>query len=149
MKFVQYKMRVPGRVLSIIVTLVFVTAIIAGIMWLIIPPMIEQFEKLGELATRYLQQKTQIDDFPATIQEWIKEHNHEIERFFHSSDFTDTLKTAMPQVFNVLGQTANVIISIVGSFITLLYMLPSSPCLDAIVLSFLTGRARELWAWVK
>ncbi len=121
-KFVQYKMHVPGRVLSIIVTLIFVTAIIAGVVWLIVPPMIEQFEKLGELANRYLQQNTQIADVPATIQEWIKEHNSDIERFFRSSDFTEALKTAMPQVFNVLGQTANVIISIIGSFITLLYM---------------------------
>lgn len=121
-KFVQYKMHVPGRVLSIIITLIFVIAVVAGVVWLIIPPMIEQFEKLGELATRYLQQKTQIADVPAAIQEWIKDHNREIERFFRSSDFTEALKTAMPQVFNVLGQTANVIISIVGSFITLLYM---------------------------
>jgi predicted PurR-regulated permease PerM len=121
-KFVQYKMHVPGRALSIIVTLVFVIAVIAGIMWLIIPPMIEQFEKLGELATRYLQQKTQIDDFPAAVQKWVQANNEAIEEFFKSRDFTDALKAAMPQFFNVLGHTARIIISIVGSFITLLYM---------------------------
>ena len=121
-KFVQFKLHVPSRVLSIIVTLVFVIAVIAGVVWLIVPPMIEQFEKLGELATRYVQQKTQIADVPAAIQDWIQEHNRDIEGFFKSKDFTDALQTAMPKVFNVLGQTANIIISIVGSFITLLYM---------------------------
>ena len=121
-KFVQYKLHVPGRALSIIVTLIFVIAVLAGVVWLIIPPMIEQFEKLGDLATRYLQQKTQIADFPATIQEWIKEHDKEIQDFFRSKDFTDVLKETMPQFFNVLGQTASILISIIGSFITLLYM---------------------------
>ena len=39
-KFVQYKMHVPSRALSIIVMLIFVIAVIAGVVWLIIPPMI-------------------------------------------------------------------------------------------------------------
>ena len=59
-KFVQCRLHVPGRVLSIIVTLLFVIAVIGGILYLIIPPMIEQFEKLGELVTRYLHETTSI-----------------------------------------------------------------------------------------
>ena len=121
-KFVQYKLHVPGRVLSIIVTLIFVIAVIAGVTWLIIPPMIEQFEKLGELATRYLQQNAQIADIPDAVQEWLRENRQVIEGFFSNLDISETLKTAMPQVFSVLGKTARIIISIVGSFITLLYM---------------------------
>lgn len=121
-KFVQYKLHVPGRALSIVVTLIFVTAVIAGVLFLIIPPMIEQFEKMGGLATRYLQQNAQIADIPAAVQEWLQENRQVIEGFFSSMDLTETLKTAMPQVFNVLGKTAQIIVSIIGSFITLLYM---------------------------
>ena len=51
-KFVQYKLHVPGRVLSIIVTLVVVVAVLTGVAWLIIPPLIEQFQRLGELFTK-------------------------------------------------------------------------------------------------
>ena len=47
-RFVQYKLHVPSRVLSIVVTLTVVTAVLIGVTWLIIPPMIEQFEKLGD-----------------------------------------------------------------------------------------------------
>ena len=53
-KFVQYKMHVPTRALSIIVTLIFVIAVVGGVVYLIIPPMIEQFQKLGELATKHI-----------------------------------------------------------------------------------------------
>ena len=48
-KFVQYKMHVPTRALSIIVALIFVIAVIGGIFYLIVPPMIEQFDKLGDV----------------------------------------------------------------------------------------------------
>ena len=53
-KFVQYKMHVPTRALSIIVALLFVIGIIFGIFYLIIPPMIEQFDKLGEIIQKYI-----------------------------------------------------------------------------------------------
>ena len=121
-KFVQYRLHVPGRVLSIIVTLVFLIAVLGGVLWLIIPPMIEQFQKLGELAKSYIEHSASIRNIPRTIQQWINENQREIERFFRSRDFTDTVKETLPQVFNVLGQTASVLISIVASLITLLYM---------------------------
>ena len=121
-KFVQYRLHVPGRVLSIIVTLLFVVLIIGGIVYLIIPPMIEQFEKLGQLATAYIHKSANINDIPTAVAEWVQEHKQEIENFFRSRDFSEALKTAMPQVFSVLGHTANIVISIVASMITLLYM---------------------------
>lgn len=121
-KFVQYKMRVPTRALSIVVTLVAVIAVIAFVVWLIIPPMIEQFQKLGSLVTKYIHAEAHIDSIPSAIQQWMQENQREIERFFRSKDFTEGLQKAMPQVFSVLGQTASVVISIVASLITLLYM---------------------------
>ena len=121
-KFVQYKMHVPTRALSIIVTLIFVIAVVGGVVYLIIPPMIEQFQKLGELATKYIHNTAHITSIPETIQGWIQENQARIDEFFRSKDFTDALKTAMPQLFSFLGQTASVVISIVASLITLLYM---------------------------
>ena len=121
-RFVQDKMRVRVRALSIIVTLVFVIGVIGGIVWLIIPPMIEQFQKLGDVLTKYLQQTTHTGSFTALVRDWLHDHRLEIELFFKSEDFTDALKTSMPKLFSFVGQTANVIISIVASMITLLYM---------------------------
>ena len=61
-KFVQYKLHVGNRALSIVITLVFVIALLAGVIYMIIPPMIEQFEKLGSLATDYIQKEAHIRD---------------------------------------------------------------------------------------
>ena len=120
--FVQNKMHFRSRALSIIVTLIVVIAIITGIVWLIIPPMIEQFSKLSHLITQYLQQRTNANDLSAMIANWIAEHKEHIDKFLNSPDMTEALKAAVPQLFNVLSKTANIIISIVGSMITLLYM---------------------------
>ena len=121
-KFVQYKMHVGSRALSIIITIIFVIAVITGICYLIFPPMAEQFQRLGTLATKYIQTHTQVQDIPKAVTEWIEGNQLEIEKFFKSKDFSDGLKTVMPQIFNFLSQTANVIISIIASLITLLYM---------------------------
>lgn len=121
-KFVQYKMHVPTRVLSIIVSLIFIIAVAGGIFYLIIPPMIDQFDKLSEVLSRYLHEKTHIENFPATIQQWINENKNSIQVFFKQEDVTEAIKNAMPKVFSVIGQTASIIISVVASLITLLYL---------------------------
>lgn len=120
--FVQNKLHVKIRALAIIITMVVVIACIGGIVYLIIPPMVEQFEKLSDVLTRWLSQTTHGNDITRNIQDWIQANQHELRRYFRSKDFSDTIKTAMPKLFALLGQTANIVISIIGSCIVLLYM---------------------------
>jgi predicted PurR-regulated permease PerM len=84
--------------------------------------MIEQFERLSELVTAYIQTTAKIDSIPDAISQWTQEHRRELENFMRSDKFSDGLKAALPEVFSVVGQTANIIISIIASLITLLYM---------------------------
>ena len=56
------------------------------------------------------------------IQQWFRENQEQVNNFFKSNDFTEALKVAMPKLFAFVGETANVVISIIASFITLLYM---------------------------
>lgn len=121
-RFIQYKMKVKVRALAIIITLLLVIAVIGTMIYFIIPPMIEQFQKLYDVLMRWLQQTTHTNDLSVIAKRWVIDNQHEIERFFKSKDFSDMLKSGMPKVFSVLGQTASVIISIVASCITLLYM---------------------------
>ena len=121
-KFVQYKLHVPTRVLSIIVTLIFVIAIVGGVIWLIIPPMIEQFSKLGNLMTAYIHKTAHITSIPEVVQQWINDNGKEITSIVKSQDFTNGIREAMPHVFKFIGKGANYIISIIGSLIALLYM---------------------------
>ena len=73
-KFVERRIHLP-RALSILLTLIVVIAIVSGIVFLIIPPMIEQFEKLGQLAKDYLQKSAHIDSISVTVTEWFMNKN--------------------------------------------------------------------------
>ena len=120
-KFIERRLHIP-RALSILLTLIVVIAVVSGIVYMIIPPMIEQFEKLGQLASDYIHKSAHIDSIPVAVSHWFMENQDDIQNFFRSDTFTDGIKTVMPGVFNVIGQTYSVIVSVIASFITLLYM---------------------------
>lgn len=121
-KFVQYRLHVRVRAIAIIITLLLTIAVIGGIIWLIIPPMISQFNLLGKFISSYVTQQTHTHSIMSLIQTFLQENQQEIERFFRSPDFTEAVKTALPRVFTFVGQTASVIWSIVASCIVILYM---------------------------
>ena len=105
-KFVENKLHVRVRALSIIITMIFVFAVIGGMLYFIIPPMIEQFQRLYVILTS----------------NWLIHNQHTVEHFFKSPDFTNILKNVAPKLFSVVSQTASIVMSIVASLITLLYM---------------------------
>lgn len=121
-KFIENKLHVKVRALSIIIAMLLAIGVIGGVIWMIIPPMIDQFDKLGDVLTKWLHQTTHTNNLTALIKDWIQENQGQIEKFMKSKDFSDTIKSAMPKVFSVVGQTANIILSIIASMITLLYM---------------------------
>lgn len=120
--FIQYRMKVKVRAVSIVIAMLLVAGVLTGVGWLIIPPLVEQFGRFTGLATRYLHHVTHIPDFPEAVRWWLTENSAEIETYLTSEKFSETLREAMPAVFNMMGKTVNVMISIGASCITLLYM---------------------------
>ena len=120
-KFIQWRMHVKIRAAAILIAMLLVMAVIGAMLYFIIPPMIEQFQKLYGIFARWLHQTTHTNDLSALAQEWVEGHGEDIKRFFRSKNFSETLKTTMPKLFSFVGQTASLVISIIASCITLLY----------------------------
>lgn len=120
-KFIQYKLHVKVRALSIIIAMLVVLGVIGLLLYFIIPPMIGQFQKLYDIILHWLHQTTHTNDLVTVVKDWAEANQEAIERFFKSKDFSDALKTTMPKLFAVIGQTANIVMSVVASCITLLY----------------------------
>lgn len=120
-KFVQYKMHVKVRSLAIIITMLGVLGIIAGVVYAIIPSMIEQIDKLNNILNNWISQTTHSSDFGSYISQWVEKNQAGIEKFMKSKDFSELVKTTMPKLFSIVGQTASIIISVIASLITLLY----------------------------
>ena len=121
-KFVENKLHVRIRALSIIITMIFVVSVVSLIVYLIIPPMIDQFQKLYVILSHWVHETTHTNSISEWLSQVLTENHQRIEAFFKSLDFTATLKSTAPKFFNVLSQTASIILSIVASLITLLYM---------------------------
>lgn len=121
-KFVENKLHVRVRALSIIITMIVVFAVIGGMLYFIIPPMIEQFQRLYVILTHWVHGAAHTNDISGWISNWLIHNQHTVEHFFKSPDFTNILKNVAPKVFSVVSQTASIVMSIVASLITLLYM---------------------------
>lgn len=120
--FVERVMRIRIRALSIIVTVIIVASVLTGVTLAIIPPMIDQFQKLGMIATSYIHLHAHVTSIPEALNELFVTYRAEIEQLFHSKDFTNLVKTTAPGVVSVVTETFSFIKSFVGSCITLLYM---------------------------
>lgn len=121
-RFIERRLKIKIRVLSILLAVLLVSIVLGGIIYLIIPPMIEEFSRFTALVSTYLHNATNISNFPATIQQWIIDNRGNIEDFLKSDKFTDTIKETMPTIFSAVSQSVALLVSIVASFITLLYM---------------------------
>ena len=121
-KFIETKTKIRFRALSIVITLMLVLIVIGLIVYLIIPPMIEQFQKLYVILNQWVNSTTHSNNISEWISTWIADNQKQIEQVLTSPDFTDAVKSAAPKLFNFVGQTASIVISIVASLITVLYM---------------------------
>jgi len=72
--------------------------------------------------TVYIHKTAHITSIPEIIQQWINDNARDIQNFVNRKDVMSSIEKIVPQMFSVIGKTANVIISIIASMITLLYM---------------------------
>lgn len=121
-KFVQNRLKVRVRAIAILLSMLFVVILVAGVVWFIVPPMVEQFGKLGEVFNAWLRQRTHSNSLTQLISQWISDNRDDIEQYFRSSEFSESVKQVVPKMFSLLGKAAGVALSVVASCIVLLYM---------------------------
>lgn len=122
--FLQYRCRLRSRLLSIFVTLILVGAVIYGIGYVIVPPMVEEMSHLKEVALRYLRQGAANSTIPSMVQQYVQSHASEfqVEKMLQTGELKDVLEKYVPKMWNVVWSTAGVVISIISSLIGLLYL---------------------------
>ena len=73
-KFVQYKLRVKVRPIAVIITMLLVVIVISCVVFAIVPPMIDQVEKLGDAANKYVLHTANGNRIMVMVREWIQEY---------------------------------------------------------------------------
>ncbi|HBE55459.1 MAG TPA: AI-2E family transporter [Prevotellaceae bacterium] len=122
--FLQYRLHLPGRVLSILVAFVLVCAVISGTLALVIPPIVEESVRMGELTKVYFHDTLvetgliqQLEDAVAKYTEGVN-----LLHLAQQSSFMDALQSTLIQVWTILSGTINFALGVLGCLIVLLYM---------------------------
>ena len=68
-KFIETKLHIKVRAISILLAMSAAIGVLGLVLWLIIPPMIDQFDKLGDVITRWLHQTTHTNNLTGFIKE--------------------------------------------------------------------------------
>lgn len=122
--FFQYKCKLKYRLLSIIVTLVVILGTLYGIGLLIIPPVIEEYNRLQTIIVDYVNSKTQGANLIALAQEYIAANIdiNEISKMFTLKDITGVLESYVPQLVSFISGSINALLGFIASLIAILYL---------------------------
>lgn len=123
-KFIQYKLHVRNRTVSIILALLAVIALISLTLFLIVPPAISEIIKFRNLAGDFLAKNHYGAEFWKTVELFLKENIDEniILRLVHENNLMEAMRIMFSQLWTVVYHTVDFLIGVFASFIVLLYM---------------------------
>ena len=121
--FVQYKLKVRNRAISILLVMITLVTLITLASILLAPPIIEEFSKLRNLLSEYFIEGNKQAAIPGIVANFIKEHIDmlEVQQFLNQEYLAQAIRNILPQAWSILTQSVNIIIGIFTSFIILLY----------------------------
>ena len=124
--FLQNRCHLRYRTLSIFAALIIVLTAITGILLLIIPPIISEFSKANGLfakyASRFLGDTGLIPYIQNFLNEWGSKYQENILDLVKEKSFLDSLQAVLGQLWDIVYQTFDFAVGIIGSLIVLLYM---------------------------
>lgn len=125
-KFLQHKCRLKNRTLSIIVAALLVLAVITGLLLLIIPPIVSEFSKASALFSKYADRFLGGTGVIPYIQQFLDQFGSKYQTnildLIQERSFMEAAQSILAQLWNVIYQTFDFAIGLIGSLIVLLYL---------------------------
>ncbi len=123
--FLQNKVRLKNRVLSIIVALVVVIGIIVGLVTLLALPIRRQFSQMGKIVNNYMSgidaNSWLPDEWQDMLREWLNQLD--IKSLLSSFDFQSLASKGTDAIGSLLGTSISAIGSLFVVFIVVLYII--------------------------
>lgn len=123
-RFIQYRMKVRNRAISIAITLILMLALLFGIYELVIPPMISELGKVKVLIAQYLSGSSRVTSLPEAINRFIT-HNidfRQLEQYLSEESLANLTRNILPRFWAFLTQSVDILFNILASLIVLLYL---------------------------
>ena len=124
-KFFQHKVGLKNRLLSVFVVLLLIVALIVGICFLVIPPVVQEFATLKEFVVNYITSDGNNTTIPDVVNEFVHEHIDmaAVESYFSADRIGELVKGALPKIWSVVSQSFSLMWGLVAAFMVLVYVL--------------------------
>ena len=123
--FFQKKLKIKHRGLAIFLTLFVFVLIFAGILWLIIPQIIFESQKLSVLVSNYTQNINLGNILPPAWQAEINEFiaKIDIKELLSNDSFTSTLKNVFPKLWSFINSSISFLFGFAIVIFVFVYMI--------------------------
>lgn len=125
-KFLQHKCRLRNRTLSIIVAALLVLAVITGLLLLVIPPIVSEFSKASALFSKYADRFLGGTGVIPYIQQFLDQFGSKYQTnildLIQERSFMEAAQSVLAQLWDVVYQTFDFAVGLIGSLIVLLYL---------------------------
>ena len=124
-KFFQYRCRLKFRILGIFCAFLTVGIVLSGLFWLMIPPMIEEGLRVKDLLVAYVSNDATMSNIPHMVEDYIHKNvsSEDIKAIVTQEGFLESIKQALPKLWDVIVQSINVLSSVLTLTMVLLYTL--------------------------
>ena len=123
--FFQYRCHFKFRILGILSAFLVVGIVLGALFWLMIPPMVEESLRVKDLLVAYVSNDATMSNIPNLVGDYIHKHvsTDDIKAIVTQEGFLESVKQALPKVWDVIMQSINVLSSVFTLTMVLLYTL--------------------------
>jgi len=123
--FFQYKLKFKNRILSIGCTLVLFSAIITGLIFILIPLISSEVQKLVDIISLYTQGITVDTIIPLAWQNEIRNYlsQLDVQSVLKDENLMAAIKKVAPHLWNLLNGSISVVLGLMAMVIVFLYLI--------------------------
>ena len=124
-RFFQVRCRMKYRVLGILSAFIVVGALLTGLFFLVVPPMVEESIHVKNLLVDYLSESSTFSNIPNAIQKYLRDHFtvDEIKNIVTQEGFIEAVKMTVPTAWDVVMRSIGVVTGVLSATMVVLYTL--------------------------
>ena len=122
--FVQHKMRLRYRWLSIVVSLLFLAGVLCAVFMLVVPSLFKELYQLKDITTDFLSENIKNSSIPGPVVSFFKELSDKngLTGLLENTDNATLASLCIEHVQSLLLGTINIVKCVFSLFVTILYL---------------------------
>lgn len=120
--YIQLKCKVRIRWLAIVITFILLFLFLGGILWLIIPPAVEEISKVKDIIVDYIKDNHISDFFTDYVMPYMNQTEDGYQEYLKVEDISTFLNVVIPKLFSIISSSIDAVIGVVLFLISFIYL---------------------------